>query len=249
MKDNEKVSIVMPAHNASEYISKSIESIISQTYFNWQLIIVNDRSSDNTLDIIESYIDKDDRIICINNMSSIGGAYYARNLGLKAADGRYISFLDSDDVWLPNKLSYQIDTMNLEGYSVSHCSYVRIDKNGKCLNEVDVMRFVTYEDQLKSNRIPNLTGIYDRSYIDMVCQSDVGHEDYDMWLKILKQSPSIGVTIPLAHYRVLSDSLSSNKIRAAVWHYKILKQQSNIGFVKRCYYFFTYIFNAILKRV
>jgi len=249
MKNNKKVSIIMPAHNASKYISQSIESVISQVYNDWELIVVNDRSTDGTRDIVKNFERKDCRIVLLDNTSSIGGAYYARNIAIEKATGKYIAFLDSDDLWLPNKLSSQISIMSLKGYYASHCSYIRVDKDSEHLNNVNVMDIVTYQDQLKSNRIPNLTGIYDRSNVDVVMQSNVGHEDYDMWLKILRQTHSIGINKPLAHYRVLSDSLSSNKIKAAAWHYNILRQQTGIGFFKRSYYFLVYIYNAISKRV
>ncbi len=239
----------MPAHNAGKYIAKSIESVIKQSYKNWQLIIVNDRSTDNTLDIINSYISKDNRIMLVDNKNTEGGAYYARNIGLDNATGRYIAFLDSDDFWLDDKLKIQIEAMILHGYHVSHCAYTRIDESERKLGEVSIMKEVTYSDQLKSNRIPNLTGIYDRTKIDTVKQRNIGHEDYDMWLSVLKKTPSIGINKPLAYYRVVNGSLSSNKMKSAAWHYNILKIQEDIGFVKRCFYFSFYIYYAISKRL
>jgi glycosyltransferase involved in cell wall biosynthesis len=248
-KGNNLVSIIMPAHNASKYISESIESVIKQTYRDWQLIIVNDRSTDDTESIITSFMKSDKRIYLINNTSSQGGAYYARNLALDIAKGRYIAFLDSDDLWREEKLAKQIHAMNAGGFFASHCSYIRIRDTGEHLNTVKVRELVTYNDQLKSNRIPNLTGIYDREKVDIVKQSNIGHEDYHMWLKILSVCPSIGLDEPLAYYRVLSESLSSNKIQAAAWHYKILRQQQGVSFIRRVFYFSTYIYNAIYKRV
>jgi glycosyltransferase involved in cell wall biosynthesis len=247
--ENAQVSIIMPAHNAAKFIEISIKSVIEQCYTDWQLIVVNDRSSDETPDIVARYAQQDSRILLVNNTSSVGGAFYARNIALEEAKGRYIAFLDSDDIWKPEKLSKQIEAMKSSGRYASHSSYIRIDEQGNNLNRVKVKNLVTYRDQIKSNRIPNLTGVYDCEKVGIVKQSDIGHEDYDMWLKILLKTPSIGVEEPLAYYRVLSNSLSSNKIKAAVWHYNILKRQKGIGFLKSVFYFTSYIYNAVCKRV
>ncbi|PTP00084.1 glycosyl transferase [Vibrio sp. 10N.286.45.A3] len=245
----DKVSIIMPAYNSGRYISQSIESVIEQTYANWELIVVNDGSVDETRDIVNHYIARDDRIILVDNKSALKGAYNARNLGLENSTGNYIAFLDSDDVWLNSKLSIQIKEMKEKGYYASHSSYIRIDSAGKKINLIEVLESVTYKEQLKSNRIPNLTGIYDQTKIGIVKQNNIGHEDYDMWLRVLKKTPSIGMNKPLAYYRVVNGSLSSNKIKAAIWHYNILKNQEDIGFVKRCFYFFFYIYYAVSKRI
>ncbi len=239
----------MPAHNSSRYISKSIESVLSQTYINFELIVINDRSIDNTEEIIKKYAMLDDRVIFINNESSSGGAYYARNIGIKNATGRYISFLDSDDFWSPIKIASQVDAMESSGFYASHSGYVRVDEVGGYLNTVNAMGVVTYKDQLRSNRIANLTGIYDRNYVDTIMQNNIGHEDYDMWLRVLKHTPSVGVDRPLAYYRVVSKSLSSNKLRSAIWHYKILKKQLSLNCFQRYYCFYSYIYNAFLKRI
>lgn len=242
------VSIIMPAYNSSRFIKDSILSVLSQTYSDWELIIVNDHSTDDTVDIVNSLLEKDRRIKLLYNHDTTRGAYFSRNLGLRSAKGRFICFLDSDDKWLPEKLERQLDTMISGGYYVCHSGYFRISESGTLINSVKVMEKVTYHDQLKSNRIANLTGIYDSHQIPMVEQKNVGHEDYDMWLNIIKHAPSFGINEPLAYYRVVDGSLSSNKIKAALWHYSILQSQSDIVFIRRTYYFFTYIYHAIKKR-
>ncbi|MEZ8833789.1 glycosyltransferase family 2 protein [Vibrio cyclitrophicus] len=245
---NSTVSIIMPAYNAGKFISESINSVLSQTYTDWQLIIIDDNSSDDTYEIVRNYLKKDSRICLLKNESDKKGAYQARNIGLESATGRYIAFLDSDDLWLPEKLKIQIDAMVRSASVASHSSYIRIDEVGAQLGKVNVNKLVTYKDQLKSNRIPNLTGIYDRSLVGVVMQRNIGHEDYDMWLRILKCSSSIGITEPLALYRVVSGSLSSNKLKAMSWHYKILLERKELNFIQRNYYFLCYIFFAVIKR-
>lgn len=246
--NNVTVSIIMPAYNSSRFIKDSILSVISQTYSDWELIIVNDHSTDDTENIVESFSSLDDRIKLLHNRDTSRGAYFARNLGLRNAKGRFICFLDSDDKWLPEKLERQLEIMISEGYSVCHAGYFRITESDKLINSVTVLEKVTYNEQLKSNRIPNLTGIYDSHKIPIIEQKNIGHEDYNMWLDILKESPSIGIQEPLAYYRVVDNSLSSNKLKAARWHYSILRSQKEIGLIRRGGYFGSYIYYALRKR-
>lgn len=242
------VSIIMPAYNAERFIEESITSVIAQTYNNWELIVIDDDSSDSTRTIVENIAKSSCNVFLIDNIKKPKGAASARNSGLEFAKGRYIAFLDSDDVWLPEKLSSQIALMKKSNYFASHSSYFRVDQYGQNINAVMCKEFVAYKDQLRSNYIPNLTGIYDREFVGLVYQNCIGHEDYDMWLNILNKVPSIGLSMPLAKYRVLDDSLSSNKLNAALWHYKILSNQKGVGFLYRMYLFHSYLFYAILKR-
>jgi len=243
------VSIIMPAYNAEKTIGSSIESVIAQTHDKWELIIINDHSEDLTLDIVHDYVKEEQRIVLINNTSDFRGAYFSRNLGLSKAKGQFIAFLDSDDMWLPQKLTLQIEAMKSSGYSVSHTGYTRITESGDFISDVKAKNVVRYKDQLKTNRIPNLTGIYDRNKIGIINQKPIGHEDYEMWLDILEKSPSIGINLPLAQYRVAPKSLSSNKLRAAYWHYSILSNRKGIGFIRRFYLFLSYTSLAVLKRI
>ncbi|MEZ8204534.1 glycosyltransferase family 2 protein [Vibrio splendidus] len=242
------VSIIMPAYNAERFIEESITSVIAQTYGKWELIVIDDGSSDSTKTIVENIAKSHRNIFLIDNIKKPKGAASARNSGLEFAKGNYIAFLDSDDVWLPEKLSSQITLMKESKCFASHSSYFRIDQYGKNINTVMCKRYVEYKDQLRSNYIPNLTGIYDREFVGLVYQNHIGHEDYDMWLNILNKVPSRGVSMPLAKYRVLDQSLSSNKFSAALWHYKILSNQKGVGFFYRMYLFNSYLFYAILKR-
>ncbi|MEZ8428368.1 glycosyltransferase family 2 protein [Vibrio cyclitrophicus] len=248
-KVDDFVSIIMPAHNSSKHIEESINSVLEQSYDSWELIIINDRSTDNTLSIAEGYQSAHNNIIVYSNHDTVGGAYYARNIGLSFAKGRYICFLDSDDVWLPFKLEVQIDAMKKYNVFASHGCYNRISESGSFINQVNIQRHVSYKDQLKSNRIPNLTGIYDRSKIGLFEQNKIGHEDYEMWLRILRKTSSIGIEKAIASYRVSENSLSSNKLQSASWHYRILSSVDGLSYFQRWFYFFIYLFYAVLKRI
>ncbi|WP_336929156.1 glycosyltransferase family 2 protein [Vibrio cholerae] len=241
------VSIIMPAHNAKEFIATSITSVLEQTYAFFELIIVNDRSTDDTKSEIEKF--SDERVVVINNESDHGGVSIARNIGIKKARGEYIAFLDSDDYWFPQKLDLQLKAMKDTGLSICHSSYYRVNHIGGKINQVPVLEHVRYKDQLLGNKIPNLTGIYNCNKLGVFEQKDIGHEDYEMWLRILRKGDSIGLDLPLACYRVLPKSVSSDKIKAAMWHYKILASLSDIGFLKRKFLFVCYIISALKKRL
>ena len=248
MFEDKLVSIIMPAYNSERFIKESIDSVILQSYSFWELIVINDNSTDNTEEIVNEYCNLDSRIKLYRN-DSINGAANARNVALHLSKGKYIAFLDSDDIWLERKLELQVNILDSGGFGASHSSYIRIDETGKKINEINCRGVVSYANQLKTNCIPNLTGIYNREVVGLVMQNNVGHEDYDMWLRILSQVSSKGIQEPLAKYRVCSNSLSSNKIKAALWHYRIIERQVGLSRKRKINAMLLYIYNAILKRI
>lgn len=248
MPRNKLVSVIMPAYNAESYIEESIQSVLRQTYKHLELIVIDDCSSDNTRLIVDKYITQDDRVKLISNAANKKVAY-SRNAGIQKACGEYIAFLDSDDIWLSEKLSVQISEMERKGYLVSHGSYYRIDKFGKKIGKVCSESVVSYKDMLKGNKIGNLTGIYNASVIGKVFQNNIGHEDYKMWLEILSSHDSIGIKEPIGSYRVLDGSVSSNKLKAVRWHYNIVNEALLGNKIKSFYFTSIYLFNAALKRL
>jgi len=174
------ISIITPSYNSSKYIAKTIESVISQTYKNWEMIIVDDCSPDNANEIIDKYTKKDFRIKLIKLEQNIGPAN-ARNKGIKQAKGKYIAFLDSDDVWLPTKLEKQVKFMQDNDLALTCSSYYTINETNKQINTRIVKESFSYSDMLKSNHIGNLTGIYDCEKLGKIYMDDVGHEDYTLW--------------------------------------------------------------------
>ena len=237
----------MPAYNAAPFISESIDSVLHQTYKNFELIIVNDCSTDNTSSILNYYSDIS-RVVIIN-LETNSGVAEARNIGIKHASGRFISFLDSDDLWERNKLEYQVKLLLENNEGCCHSDYQRITENGEYLSIVRGKERVTFNDMLITNEIGNLTGIYDTRVVGKVYQKKIGHEDYLMWLDVLRLTSSIRIRIPLAKYRVRSSSLSGNKIKAVAWHYKILRQQIGFRPFLLTRYMFLYIVSALGKRV
>lgn len=156
------VSIITPTYNSDFFISDTIESILLQTYKNWELIVIDDYSSDSTIQIVQSFIKEHSNIKLLKNQSNQGAAI-SRNKGIEAAKGDYIAFLDADDLWKPEKLEKQVVFMQAENSDVCYSSYDLMDEQGEILNkQVKALKVLPYKKLLKSNYIGNLTGIYCR---------------------------------------------------------------------------------------
>lgn len=245
--NKELVSIIMPAYNCESTIRKSIKSVLNQTYSNFELIITNDNSTDSTQNIIEEFSIIDKRIKYYIN-GYLPGAANSRNNSIKNSSGDIISFLDTDDIWSPKKLELQIEAMNRNNCLAAHSSYYRVDEIGNNISLVKPREKVTYKDMLTHNHIGNLTGIYNAKILGKFYQKNIGHEDYEMWLRILSKTDSIAVLDPLASYTVSTNSLSANKFKAAKWHYNILRNEIGLNILKSSFYFSHYVYNAIKTR-
>lgn len=182
----------MPAYNSQATIKESIASVLNQTYQNFELIIINDNSSDATLSIITNFC-HDKRILVINNENNMGVAQ-SRNRGLEMASGEIIAFLDSDDIWYPNKLEEQYNCF-LSGHKIVCSYYDVIDSEGDIIGTRHAPTLVTFEKMLKSNFIGNLTGAYASSFFGKCYQKNIGHEDYIMWLELVKNNLLIALEI------------------------------------------------------
>lgn len=242
------VSIITPSYNSLKFIAKTINSVLDQTYQEWEMIIIDDCSSDASIDIIEKYIENDNRIKCIKLEKNVGPAN-SRNVGIQEAKGKYIAFLDSDDIWFPNKLEKQIEFMQKNDLSLTYSSYETIDENNLKINIRFVKEEISYEDMLKSNHIGNLTGIYDCEKIGKYYMDDVGHEDYTLWLKIMKDvQVTQGIKESLASYRIVSNSISANKLKVLKWQWNIYRNIVKLNIFKSSYYFLWYVYYGLKKR-
>lgn len=241
-----KVSIIMPVYRASATIEQAVASVITQSYKNWELIIINDDCPEDSCRVIAKYIADDSRIVQIDNATN-QGVVCSRNAGISQAKGQILAFLDSDDYWRKDKLQRQMTKIE-EGYEVVCSNYLRIKKNSAPV-EVTHKKEFNFIDMLKSNHIGNLTGIYRCDWIGKTYQKEVGHEDYLMWLKVVKLA-GIGYCVqePLAYYRVSNKSLSSNKFRAMTWQWNIYRKELNFSLVLSVWLFLNYLFNALKKR-
>ncbi|CAA6812625.1 MAG: Putative N-acetylgalactosaminyl-diphosphoundecaprenol glucuronosyltransferase [uncultured Sulfurovum sp.] len=242
------VSIVTPCYNAEIFINKCIESVLAQTFIHWEMIIVDDFSNDNSLEIIKKYSNFDNRIIFIRNQNNMGAAQ-SRNIATQRSLGRYIAFLDSDDTWYKNKLERQISLMNEKNSALSYTAYYTMDDQDKKLALHPVKGEVGYIDLLKyPSIIGTLTLVYDTQKIGKYFFENIGHEDYVLKLKILKRiGIAVGILEPLAAYRVHDNSLSSNKIQALQWVWNIYRNKEKLSVLKSFFYFVHYVVYSFTK--
>lgn len=223
---NGLVSIITPCYNGSKYVAETIESVIAQTYKEWEMIIIDDGSKDNSADIIESYCQKDNRIRLIKQPN--GGSANARNHGIREAEGQYIALLDSDDLWEPNFLEDQINYMNENRTLCVYSSYKRInEESAEILSPLICKKSVTYHDMMIRNYIGCLSGLYDCSvhgkiYLHEELKSI--RDDYAYWLDVVKVSgTAYGNSKVLAKYRVMQNSTTGNKSKLIMKQYKFYR--------------------------
>ncbi|MEM0517550.1 MULTISPECIES: glycosyltransferase family 2 protein [Aequorivita] len=221
------VSVIMPVHNSSKFVAEAVNSVLSQVYHNWELIIVDDASTDNTAAIIEELAAKDHRIKCLK-LSANQGPGYCRNKATNIAQGAYIAFLDSDDLWAPEKLKVQLEFMLKNACAVSFTSYLHIDENGNPLNKrVIAMPVLSFKKQRSNNYIGNLTGMYHAATLGKIASPEIPkRQDWALWLEAIKRSkkPAKGIVQDLAFYRIRKDSVSANKVRLLKHNYNFYKK-------------------------
>jgi len=224
------ISVITPAYNAARFISETIDSVRQQTYLNWEMIIVDDCSTDRTAEIVEEYIQKDHRIHFIQLEKNSGSAI-ARNTAMDHAKGDFIAFLDSDDLWYPEKLEKQLKFMQKNDIAFSFTKYVRMREDGTLTKGITkAPPKIGYEQLMKHCVIGCLTVMLDMRKIGAMRMINIRtRQDYVFWLHITKRGiPAYGLPEVLAKYRLVEGSISSNKLKAAKknWHvYRHIEQQ------------------------
>ena len=247
---NEIVSVIMPCYNADKTISDSIMAILAQTYHELELLIIDDCSQDNTNNIIIHYRSIDSRIRVFSTDKNSGSPSTPRNIGIQNANGRYIAFCDSDDIWLPTKLEEQISLFDDETSIV----YSNYEKTDSWLNRnkryIIAPKQATYSSLLNGNYIGNLTGIYDTEKVGRVYQQQIYHEDYVMWLEILKKGYIAKNTNTItAIYRESANSFSASKIKVLKWQWNIYRKILKFNLLDSLYHFIIYAIKAFLKYI
>jgi teichuronic acid biosynthesis glycosyltransferase TuaG len=244
------VSVIMPCYNMERYISDAIMSVRQQTYPHWELLIVDDASTDGTEAVIESHCQQDERIRFAkkNNHSGIADS---RNLCLKMAQGRFLAFLDADDIWLPKKLETQLRFMTEKKIGFSYSSYDCIDESGRPLNKsIKAAGDLDYEAYLRNTIIGCSTVMVDKDIVgNVVVPKFRTSEDTATWLDILKKGfVAYAIQQPLTCYRIRSKSASSNKLKASSDLWKVYRQNERLPFFKALNCFVSYVYHAIKKR-
>jgi teichuronic acid biosynthesis glycosyltransferase TuaG len=243
------VSVIMPAYNKRDTLRESVESVIHQTFRNWQLVIVDDASNDDTLAAAQQLALENSRIQVIHLPRNRGVAN-ARNIGMERALGQYIAFLDSDDLWEPEKLQIQVEFMTQQNIGFSFTRYQRFGRNGYYKRGLRIPDRVDYDHLLKGNVIGCLTVMIDREIIPSFSMPEIGHEDYAAWLNILRSGHAAwGIQKDLARYRVSSASVSSHKGRSAGWTWRIYRQIEKLPLLRSMWCFSLYSARALLTRL
>lgn len=246
---NELVSIIMANYNSEKYLDSTINSVLNQTYLNWELIIVDDNSSDNSKTIINSFINKDKRIKLVEQNQNNGPAV-TRNKGIEIARGRFITFLDSDDIWEKTFLKYSVNFQLNNNIAFTFSSYFRRNEDLSIDNGTFIVpEKVAYKDLLKTCPISCLTAMYDIKKVGKVYMPKIlKRQDYGLWLSILKKIDyAYGINKPLATYRMREGSVSRNKFKAAQYQWKIYRDVEKLNIFSSIYYFIHYAINGFKK--
>lgn len=243
------ISIITPCFNGAQTISETIESVLNQRHQNWEMIIVDDVSTDASPAIIRSYAAKDARIRYLRTDAPSGSPALPRNIGIDNACGRFIAFLDADDVWLPEKLEKQVAFMTARNCPLSYSYYEKMDWQGNRNERIVRTRdLTTYGSILKSNSIPCLTSMIRRDAVGATRFKQIPQEDFCFWLDILKKGyTALNMCEVTALYREAPASRSSNKLDMFKGYWNVIRNHQRIAFLPACYYMMTYTVLGIAK--
>ena len=244
------VSIITPLYNSERFVGQTIESVLAQTYPDWEMIIVNDGSKDNGPDIVRQYAAKDERIRLLEQPN--GGCASARNHGLREAQGRYYCFLDSDDYWDPEFLAEQVKFMTEKDAAIVTCSVRRVDENGKeILRPQIVPEKMDYYDILKSCNLPCLATMIDASRLQGIrfCEELRNlRDDYALWLSLMKQTDyAYGNQRVMANYRLSANQVTGNKRKVIIPQFMVNYKVEKLGFFRSLYYLLHWAWNGYMK--
>ena len=244
------VSIITPSYNSEQFISETINSIINQTYTNWELLITDDCSTDSTIQIIKKFQETDSRIrLFILKKNS--GAGIARNNSIKFAKGKYIAFCDSDDQWKENKIDKQIDFMKSNNLFFTYSSYEVIDEKGNKQKTIYAPEKLNFKQMLFNNYVGCLTAIYDQEKLGKIFMSKIRkRQDWTLWLKIFKIiNNTSGISEPLAIYRNRSNSISNNKFDLLKFNFIIYNKELGYNKVKSLIFLTFFLYYYARKKI
>lgn len=235
---SELISIITPTYNCERFIGETIESVLKQTYKNWEMIIVDDCSTDNTYEVVKKYADNDSRIKYYL-LEENSGAAVARTKAMQLATGDYMAFLDSDDLWISNKLECQLKFMKENNYNFTCTEYEQIDENGKSLNKViKVKNKTNYNGVLLSCPVGNSTVMYNVSKMGKFQVPNIRKRNDDaLWLQMLKKEEYIyGLDNILMEYRIRTNSISSNKLDLVKYHWYLYRNIEHLSVIRSLFH-------------
>ncbi len=243
------LSVITPCHNAEATIGQTIDSVLAQTFKCYELIIVDDCSTDSSAAIIKEYAAKDDRIQYLKTDSPSGSPALPRNIGIENARGKYVAFLDSDDVWLPNKLQHELAFIERQNCHIVYSFYEKMNWMGERDNRIVRTRTKsTYHSLLRSNSIPCLTSVISREAIGDTRFKPIPQEDFCFWLDALKKGyEAYNLCEVTALYREAKTSRSANKLDMFKGYWNVIRNHQHICLLYSCYYMLTYTIQGIAK--
>lgn len=251
-EESELVSIITPIYKGERWLKETIESVINQTYTNWELFLVDDCSPDNSEKIAKEYADKDKRIKYFRLKENKGTAI-SRNYALEKSKGRFIAYLDADDLWKKEKLEKQVNYMKKNKYAFTCTDYEKIDEQGRMLKKIKIPKKVDYEMYLRNTIIQTVGVMVDTKLTGkklLKMPNIRRRQDAVTWCQLLKNGyECYEVPEYLSYYRVTKNSLSSNKLKAIRMNWYWYRKIEKLPLGKTCYCFIGYIFNAIKKRI
>ncbi len=253
MKRDGMISIVMPVYNAETYLEASVQSVLGQTYGNWELLLTDDHSTDKSAAMAKRLAAQDSRIRVLTQKDGIKGAANARNLGTSQAQGRYLCFLDADDVWRPDKLEKEFEFLKRTGAAFVFSGYEFGDENAVGTGKVvRVPERLDYREALSRTVIFTSTVLFDREKLsdELLVMPDVPSEDTAMWWQILRAgNTAFGLNENLVIYRRPKKSLSSNKAKALKRIWGLYRKQEGLSVIKSAWYFCFWAVRATLRRI
>jgi glycosyltransferase involved in cell wall biosynthesis len=246
--DRALVSIVTPAYRAAEFVGDTIKSVQCQDHTDWEMLVVDDCSPDDTCARVEVFVAADPRVRLIRQRANAGPAA-ARNVALEQSQGRYIAFLDSDDLWMPGKLSTQLRFMREREAALSFADFRRITEDGATVGRrVSVPSTLTYNELLCNTAIVTSTVMIDRAKTGPFSMPDAPYDDYALWLSILRSGHvAHGLNRDLLRYRVVTNSVSRSKRVSAVRVWRTYRQIESLGLLKSAWSFANYAVRGWLK--
>lgn len=244
----DRVSIITPAYKAAGYVEETIRSVLAQTHQDWELLIADDCSPDHTREVVQRWADSDPRIRLIA-LERNGGPAAARNAALQQASGRWIAFLDSDDLWLPDKLTHALSVARATGAALVFTGFRRISADSQTVGRyIGVPATLSYRQLLGNTAIATSTVLLDRQQTGEIQMRKTYYDDFDCWLQLLKRGLlAVGVDEDLMRYRVVQQSVSRNKKRSALHVWRAYRELEGLGPVAATWYFANYGFRAWWK--
>lgn len=243
------VSIITPTYNCGRFIGETIDSVLAQTYSNWEMIIVDDRSTDDTEAVVRKYMEQDNRIkYTLLDVNS--GAAVARTKAMKLAEGQYMAFLDSDDLWTPDKLERQLKFMTENGYAFSCTAYEQIDEESNPLDRViKTIEKTDYNRLLLDCPVGNSTVMYDVSKMGKFEVPNIRKRNDDaLWLQMLKKEKYIwGMEDVLMKYRIRTNSLSNNKLKVIKYHWILYREIEHLNVFRSLFHIGYWCLIKVLK--